>query len=101
MEFQMMYASRKKDPTIALVLSLFLGGLGVDRFYLGDVGLGVLKLLTFGACGFWVIIDWFLIMGAAEKHNTQKLMELQAFYSSQLAPVPQPGSMQSYPSRPG
>jgi hypothetical protein len=50
-----------KDFTTALLLSLFVGTLGVDRFYLGHVGLGVAKLLTGGGCGIWWLIDFILI----------------------------------------
>lgn len=46
-----------KDKTIALILSILLGGLGVDRFYLGYTGMGVLKLLTGGCFGILWIID--------------------------------------------
>jgi len=46
-----------KEWMTALLLSIFLGSLGVDRFYLGYTKLGVAKLLTLGGCGVWYIID--------------------------------------------
>ncbi|GBU21037.1 hypothetical protein R80B4_00925 [Fibrobacteres bacterium R8-0-B4] len=45
-----------------LILSIFLGSLGVDRFYVGKIGTGVLKLVTCGGAGIWWIIDIILIV---------------------------------------
>lgn len=64
-----------KNPTTALILSLFLGGYGIDRFYIGDTGLGVGKLVTCGGLGIWAIVDWFLIMGSTREKNYNKLMQ--------------------------
>lgn len=63
-----------KNPTIALLLSLFFGHLSIDRFYIGDTGLGVAKLLTCGGLGFWTIIDWFSIMSTTRERNYEKLV---------------------------
>jgi TM2 domain-containing membrane protein YozV len=51
-----------KDWMVTLLLSILLGGLGVDRFYTGHIGLGVLKLLTMGGCGIWWLIDLIKII---------------------------------------
>ena len=70
----MLYTLCLKDPTMALILSIVAGGFGVDRFYIGDTGLGIVKLLTCGGCGIWWLIDLFLIMGATREKNLQKIL---------------------------
>ncbi len=55
------------DWTVALILSILVGELGVDRFYTGSIMLGILKLVTFGGCGVWWIIDIILIVTGSYK----------------------------------
>lgn len=62
-----------KDPTIVLIVSILVGQLGVDRFMVGDIGLGVLKLITLGGCGVWWLIDLFLIMARTRQYNATEL----------------------------
>lgn len=50
-----------KSQTVTFVLSLLLGVLGVDRFYMGYTGLGILKLVTIGGCGIWALVDFAMI----------------------------------------
>ena len=77
-QFESAYARQRKDPTVALLLSIFFGGLGVDRFYIGDIGLGVAKLLTLGGAVIWTIVDWFLIRSATAAKNTEAIREVRA-----------------------
>lgn len=66
-------ATELKDPTTALLISIFLGSFGIDRFLIGDTGMGVLKLLTGGLCGILTIIDWFTISRKAKQVNLAKI----------------------------
>lgn len=65
-----------KNPTTLLIVSIFLGSLGIDRFMLGQVGLGVLKLFTLGGLGLWTIIDWFTVMGRTKEINFKKFSQV-------------------------
>ena len=53
--------ANEKSRVVAIILSLFFGVFGVDRFYLGYTGLGLLKLVTGGGFGVWALIDFILI----------------------------------------
>lgn len=66
--------SKLKDPTISIILSILVGTFGIDRFYIGNIGLGILKLITCGGLGIWWIVDLFLIMDTTREHNLKSLM---------------------------
>jgi TM2 domain-containing membrane protein YozV len=68
-----------KDPILLLVISILVGGFGVDRFLLDQTGLGLAKLLTCGGFGIWAIVDWFLIMGLTRDYNFQKFMQVAGY----------------------
>lgn len=65
MRFDMQFQSEAKDPTIALICSLF----GVFHFYMGQIGMALLYLFTAGGCGIWAIIVLIGAKKAAEQHN--------------------------------
>ena len=50
-----------KNWTTTLILAILLGELGIDRFYLGKIGTGILKLITVGGCGIWWLYDIIMI----------------------------------------
>jgi TM2 domain-containing membrane protein YozV len=63
-------AKRKVNWILTLIMSILFGQLGVDRFIMGHIGLGILKLITLGGCGIWWIIDLILI---ATKHSFEDI----------------------------
>jgi TM2 domain-containing membrane protein YozV len=80
--FDLQYGAREKDPAVSMVLSLTLGTLGVDRFYIGNVVLGILKLITVGAFFIWTIVDWVLIMDATRRANVKTATEVKQMMAS-------------------
>lgn len=73
-KFSLISCIELKDPTTFLLISLFLGNLGVDRFMLKDIGMGILKFLTLGCCGILTIIDWFSIQKKVKEQNFNDIM---------------------------
>jgi cytosine permease len=59
-----------KSQSTTFILSWLLGPFGADRFYLGDTGLGILKLITLGGCGIWSLID-FAVTGMGNRKDAQ------------------------------
>ena len=68
-------AASDKSKTTAILLCLFLGGIGVHRFYLGYTLFGVIQLLTLGVGGIWTLIDFVrLITGSLKDHEGKDLI---------------------------
>jgi TM2 domain-containing membrane protein YozV len=72
----LLQAMQFKDPTTSLIISLLGGALGIDRFVIGDTGLGIGKLLTLGGCGIWALVDLFLIMDATKEKNMLQIQQI-------------------------
>lgn len=75
-KFSLLSTIEMKDPTTILLISIFLGNLGIDRFMLGDTGMGILKLLTGGVCGILTIIDWFTVSKKTKELNFNNVMAI-------------------------
>lgn len=61
------------DPTLMIIISIFFGAFGIDRFAIGDIGLGLGKLLTCGGLYIWYLADLFYIMDAVKAKNYDRL----------------------------
>jgi TM2 domain-containing membrane protein YozV len=75
-KWPMISSVQLKDPTTSLIVSILAGHFGIDRFIIGDTGLGIAKLLTCGGLGIWTIVDWFIIMGATREKNMYTMERL-------------------------
>ena len=75
-KFQLATMVELKDVTTMLLISIFVGAWGVDRFMLGDTGMGILKLLTGGLCGILTIIDWCTISKKTKEWNFNNVMRM-------------------------
>ena len=102
--FNSQFASDKKDRTLVFVLSVLFGALGVDRFLVGDIGFGILKLLTFGGCGILWLVDLFLIWNRVDDFNRRKAAEIVATIRmttpAAAPPPPAPPSQSPPPAAP-
>ena len=73
-KFSLVSTVEFKDPTTILLVSLFIGSLGVDRFMMGDTAMGILKKVTMGLCGILTIVDWFSVQKKTRDMNYNNLM---------------------------
>ena len=71
--FDEICAINYKSPTTALIFSILLGPFGVDRFYLGEIGKGILKLFTLGFCFIGLILDILSAQKRAHAYNLRLL----------------------------
>jgi len=66
-----------KDWMTTLLLAILVGALGVDHFYAGKIGTGILKLITFGGCGIWALIDIIMIVTESYKDGNGNIIKKQ------------------------
>jgi TM2 domain-containing membrane protein YozV len=70
-DFTNRFNAQARNPVVIFGLSVFLGYFGIDRFMLGQILLGILKLITGGGFGIWYLVDLFLVAGTAREKNLE------------------------------
>lgn len=65
----------EKSRLVALLLCIFLGGLGIHRFYVGKVGTGIIWILTLGVFGIGTLVDFIMILCGSFKDKYGKVVE--------------------------
>lgn len=75
-KWPMLSTLRIKDPQTVLMLSIFGGPIGVDRFYLDQPALGWIKTLTCGGLLIWALVDVFFVKHNAYKYNKKQVLDL-------------------------
>ena len=64
------------NPMMITIISVLTGMFGIDRFIIGDIALGIIKLCTAGGLGIWAVIDWFMIGGKTKQKNLAELYKV-------------------------
>jgi hypothetical protein len=83
------FQASEKNPVILYGFNIWLGFLGIDRFLVGDIVAGILKLITLGGFGIWVVVDYFLIGGRARDRNIALAREMaRSFVRPAASPAP-------------
>jgi TM2 domain-containing membrane protein YozV len=74
-QWGLLQSIRMHDPYMVLLVSALCGFFGIDRFIIGDVGLGLGKLFTCGGFGIWAVIDMMIIMNRVREINGQSIQK--------------------------
>lgn len=82
------FQASEKNPVLLYGFNIWLGFLGIDRFLVGDIIAGILKLITFGGFGLWQLIDCFLIGGRARQKNIEYARQLRDSFANRATTPP-------------
>lgn len=75
-KFYLIQGVELQKPSMILLIAIFLGW---ERFWLDDIALGVVKIITCYGCGIWWLIDIFTAKERAQKHNFRKVTQAMSF----------------------